>query len=112
MFGIIDGLQFASVAIAGTLIYIKRLIGNEVPHLVHVPDRPVRQLAIVNHLPATGRPQTEGEGATRELLALEALQLALANRTHRQAVPHDRLVEPCARNGFEETFWGGRWEIK
>lgn len=75
------------------------------PILVHVPDGPIRQLAVVDHRVDCVWPEAVRKRPAGELGSLDALQLALAHRSHGQRIPHDRLVEPRRVDRADETFW-------
>lgn len=110
MLRITNGLQFTPMSITSPLINIKRLIRNQMPHLVHVSHWPIWQLTVIDHFSTVSWSQSEDKGTARKLLTLDALQFTLSNGSHRQTVPHDRLVEPRSFDYFDETFWG--WESR
>lgn len=84
LLGIHDGLQLAALAIAGSLKDVETGIRNQVAFLIHVPDWPVAELAVVDNLMVAFRGAiAEGEGSAGELGRLYALHFALAHRSHR-----------------------------
>lgn len=59
------------------------------PILVHIANRPITQLAVVNNSSADLCSVTERKGSTRESLRFDALDFALADRANSQRVSDD-----------------------
>lgn len=77
-----NGLDFAAMSIAGTLKDIEGSVQYQMSLLVHIPHRPITQLAIVYDARMTLLPIAEGKGTTREFARTDALHLALAHSAH------------------------------
>lgn len=74
-----DGLNFATLAITCPLEHVESFVEHQVAILVHIPDGPVRQLAVVDDRVDGMGPEAVGERTTRELGGPDAFQFAFAH---------------------------------
>lgn len=120
MFFVGNRLNFTAMAVAGPLVHIECAVVYQVAILVHIPNRPIAQLAVVydaawrlltitvrmifsyvlyyNAFFSLERFNQKSlpirKCAAREFGCFDALHFALAHRPHRQRITHDRFKKP------------------
>lgn len=72
-------LNFAALAVAGSLENIETLVVDQVSILVHVAHWPITQLAVIDDGSTHLRSIAEGKRSTRERFSFDAFDFALAD---------------------------------
>jgi len=100
------------MSIARSLENVEGCVQDEMALLVHVPHRPITQLAVVDDPSMSLLAVSEGKGPAGELRGADALHLAFAHRSHGQRVAHDRFEKARGIDCSEEALWKWRFNLK